>query len=269
MVRQPMKGRRSYGRKRRAPARRKARVPRNMMTSTHAVFPFSRTYLLKTAAGDPSSTAGGQLNAVISVGNVNMAGADRFLTGTSQSSTTNATSGSFFPQQLLNLANIYTSARIIKHEISLVPICAGSAMNAVPVLVSYSKYGSDDLAATTAPKLLTSYLSNAPGAKILAPSNERMPAITRTFYPAKGSINDNAEFLLPTSYKDGAGTTAAGHGLLDTDSGNVEGGKTIGYFKLFAQDCGTLAADGTTFVATPVYRVIEKITLTCHHRRAT
>ena len=256
--------RRKYGR-----SRRVTRVPRSVASTSHAVFPFSRTYVLKTAAGDPASTAGGQLNGVLSVGNVVMGGMDRFLTGTSQSSTTNATAAAMFPQQLINLSNIYTSARIIKHEITLIPICAGTAMNAVPVLVSYSKYGSDSTVAATAPKLLSSYLSNAPGSKIYAPTNERMPAISRTFYPAKGSVNDNAEFLLPTAFKDGAGTTAVGHGLLDTDSGNVEAGKTLGYFKIFASDCGGTNAAGTAFVATPVYRVIEKLTLTCHHRRAT
>ena len=262
------KGKANY--KRRA----KARIPRNALTSNMAAFPFMRSYVLKTGGGvasSGSSTLTGKLNAVFAVGNVQIGGADRFVSDSTNASTTNADAASMWPTQLLNLSNLYTSGKIVKHEITLVPICGAAAMNAVPVLVSYSRFGTDALATTTTNcSTLTSYTSNAPGSKIVSPGNERTPSIERTFYPMRGSVSDNAEFLLPTAYGNGQSKTT---GALDVSTGATQGGRTLGFYKIFAEDCGeyTMSTDAIpikTWVSTDVYRVIEKITIVVLNRRA-
>ena len=262
------KGKANY--KRRA----KARIPRNALSSNMAAFPFMRSYVLKSGGGvasAASSTLAGKLNAVFAVGNVKIGGADRFVSDTTNASTTGATAATMWPTQLLNLSYLYTSGKIVKHEISLVPICGASNMNAVPVLVSYSRFGTDALAtATTNCSTLTTYTSNAPGSKIVSPGNERMPTVERTFYPMRGSVSDSAEFLLPTVYGDGQTKTT---GCLDVSTGATQSGRTLGFFKVFAEDCGEyqMSSDATpikTWVATDLYRVIEKITIVVLNRRA-
>ena len=267
-----------YDKKRKGKAqykkRGKARIPRNAMTSNMAAFPFMRSYVLKTgggAASSASSTLAGKLNAVFAVGNCKIGGANLFVSDATNASTTGASAATMWPTQLLNLSNLYTSGKIVKHEINLVPICGASNMNAVPVLVSYSRFGTDALATSTtncAP--LTTYTSNAPGSKIVSPGNERMPGIERTFYPMRGSVSDNSEFLLPTLYGDGQTKTS---GALDVATGATQSGRTLGFYKLYAEDCGeyTMSSDATpvkTWVATEVYRVIEKITIVVLNRRA-
>ena len=229
-----------------------------------------RSYVLRTGSGVASSGSTiltGKLNAVFAVGNVQIGGANRFVSDATNASTTGATAATMWPTQLLNLSNLYTSGKIVKHEITLVPICGASNMNAVPVLVSYSRFGTDALSThQTNCSTLTSYTSNAPG----SPGNERMPSIERTFYPMRGSVSDNAEFLLPTTYGDGQTNTT---GALDVATGATQGGRTLGFYKIFAEDCGeyTMSTDATpvkTWVATDVYRVIEKITIIVLNRRA-
>jgi hypothetical protein len=264
MTRDNIKSKRSYGRKKRTTARRRARVPR-AMSSTHAVFPFSRSYLLKT------NTAG-KLAGVLAVGNVQLCGMDHYTTsgGTAVATTVlpaEASANGFdiaskWPVQLATLSSIYASARVVKHEVSLIPICGAGASNAVPLLVSYTKFGIDGStpgdATYTSALALQDYLSNSPGSKLMSPSHERMPGVQRTFYPSKGSISDNSEFMLPASQSSQ---------VLNTTTADTHGGRTIGFFKIFAEDCGEKDANGA-YVQTAVYRVIERIYLSCANRRA-
>ena len=268
MAKKPAR-RRAYKNRGRA-RRRVARVPRAAISNSMGQFSFTRTYTLSTSAGQVAAGQGqgGKLNAVIAVGNCKIGGANRFFEDTDQVSTSAASTCAMFPSQMLNLSNLYSTAKIVKHEIQLIPICGATAMNSVPVLVTFDRFGTD-LAQTTTQsslsKVLTGYLSNSPGSKILTPSHEKMPVITRTYYPLKSNIADNSQFLLPVSF--GNGVNVAG-GCLDTATGSTQGGRTLGFFKIFASDCGSKDAGGTNYVATEVYRVIERITLICMNRRA-
>ena len=243
-----------------------AKIPKRSLNPNEFAVNFKRTYELKTAGGDPAIGASGKLNFVIAIGNVRLGGGDRFVDNHNLNvSTTNSDACTFFPQQLLNLANIFTSAKVMKHTVSLIPICGADSMSSVPLLTSYTRFGTDlGMPSSTAPNALTSYISNSAGAKMHTPGHEVMPSVTRSFYPLKSSVGDNGEFILPTAYGTGENKSS---GCLDVSTGAANSGKTLGFFKGYAESCGSKDSNGH-WVQTSVYRIIEEVQLLCMNRRA-
>jgi hypothetical protein len=266
----PKAASRGRGRKGKGGARKNyvAKIPRKRsLNPNEFAVNFKRTYELKTFPGDPATGSSGQLNFCIAIGNVKLCGSDRFVDGHNlNASTTNAEAGTFFPQQLLNMANIFTSAKVLKHSVQLIPICGADSMSSVPLLTSYSRFGTYlGMPSSSAPNVLTSYISNSAGAKMHTPGHEIMPSVTRTFYPLKSSISDNSEFILPTAYGSGVDKSS---GCLDVSTGAANSAKTLGFYKGYAESCGSKDASGH-WAATPVYQSNRRDSASMHEPSST
>jgi hypothetical protein len=239
------KARKSYNGKKKVGGARRAKIPRNAMSNYGGtMFPLTRTGVI-------CSNDKGVIDAVFAVGNVNIKGPPEYFIDANNASQTKY---SAWGPMLDNLRSLYTNMRVISHEIQLLPICAGTDVATTPLEIVYARYGIDQGGSVSNATALTSYGGNG-SSSILNPSDNKMPSHTRTFTAPAGSMHARETYPIPvTSSQD----------KLDLTTGDQAGGRTFGFFKLFASDL----KPSTNSAVVQYYRYVERIQVMAKDRRS-